>query len=103
MPAISATVSPARLDVAECMSEPLSSAATDQLAFNEAVAALADYSLAKRTPVGLQLHRLVQAEYVPRSSPAAVFMQVKQVHGPVLKIAVGRESHRGFESHTLRS
>ena len=41
--------------------EPLSSAAADPLAFTEAVAALVDYSLAKRTASGLQLHRLVQA------------------------------------------
>ena len=41
--------------------EPLSSAAADPLAFTEAIGTLADYSLAKRTPAGLQLHRLVQA------------------------------------------
>ncbi len=41
--------------------QPLSAAAADQLAFGEAVAVLVDYSLAKRTPAGLQLHRLVQA------------------------------------------
>jgi hypothetical protein len=41
--------------------EPLSSAAADQLAFGDAVAVLVDYSLAKRTATGLQLHRLVQA------------------------------------------
>ncbi len=32
-----------------------------ELAFNEAIAVLVDYSLAKRTAAGLQLHRLVQA------------------------------------------
>jgi TIR domain len=41
--------------------EPLSSAAADTLAFTEAIAVLTDYSLAKRSPPGLQLHRLVQA------------------------------------------
>jgi hypothetical protein len=40
---------------------PLSDAASDTLAFNEAIAALVDYSLAKRTDSGLQVHRLVQA------------------------------------------
>jgi tetratricopeptide (TPR) repeat protein len=40
---------------------PLSAAAGDPLAFTEAAAVLADYSLAKRTAAGLQLHRLVQA------------------------------------------
>ncbi|MEG3634902.1 FxSxx-COOH system tetratricopeptide repeat protein [Micromonospora palythoicola] len=41
--------------------EPLASAARDPLRFNDAVAAVVDYSLAKRTESGLQLHRLVQA------------------------------------------
>jgi hypothetical protein len=41
--------------------EPLSSAAADQLAFGDTVAVLVDYSLAKRTATGLQLHRLIQA------------------------------------------
>jgi hypothetical protein len=40
---------------------PLAEAAADTLAFNETVAALVDFSLAKRTMSGLQLHRLVQA------------------------------------------
>jgi TIR domain len=35
-------------------------AAADVLAFNDVVAVLVDYSLAKRTQAGLQLHRLVQ-------------------------------------------
>jgi hypothetical protein len=39
---------------------PLAAAATDTLAFNEVIATLVDYSLAKRTQAGLQLHRLVQ-------------------------------------------
>jgi hypothetical protein len=39
---------------------PLSAAAADELAFGEVIGTLVDYSLAKRTPAGLQLHRLVQ-------------------------------------------
>jgi tetratricopeptide (TPR) repeat protein len=41
--------------------DPLRSAASDQLAFGDTIAVLVDYSLAKRTAAGLQLHRLVQA------------------------------------------
>ena len=52
----------------ELLSEPLSSAARDPLGFNDAVTALVDYSLAKRTPGGLQVHRLVQATLRTRSS-----------------------------------
>jgi hypothetical protein len=56
---------------ADLLPEPLSSAAADRLAFSEAIAVLVDYSLAKRTPAGLQLHRLVQATIRARdSSPA---------------------------------
>jgi TIR domain/NB-ARC domain len=40
--------------------EPLATAAADELAFGEVVGTLVDYSLAKRTAAGLQLHRLVQ-------------------------------------------
>jgi hypothetical protein len=51
--------------------EPLSTAAADPLAFTDAIAVLVDYSLAKRTPAGLQLHRLVQATIRARdTSPA---------------------------------
>jgi hypothetical protein len=45
---------------AELLPPPLAAAAADVLAFNDTVAALVDYSLAKRTQTGLQLHRLVQ-------------------------------------------
>jgi tetratricopeptide (TPR) repeat protein len=45
----------------DLLSSPLAEAAADPLAFSETIAALVDYSLAKRTPSGLQLHRLVQA------------------------------------------
>ena len=56
---------------ADLLPEPLSSAAADPLAFTDAIAVLVDYSLAKRTPAGLQLHRLVQATIRARhSSPA---------------------------------
>jgi len=43
------------------LTEPLRSAASDQLAFADTIAVLTDYSLAKRATAGLQLHRLVQA------------------------------------------
>jgi hypothetical protein len=39
---------------------PLAAAAADPLAFGEVIGTLVDYSLAKRTPAGLQLHRLLQ-------------------------------------------
>ena len=56
---------------ADLLPEPLASAAADRLAFTDAIAVLVDYSLAKRTPAGLQLHRLVQATIRTRdSSPA---------------------------------
>jgi hypothetical protein len=41
--------------------QPLSTAAADPLLFNNAVATVVDYSMAKRSQRGLQLHRLVQA------------------------------------------
>jgi hypothetical protein len=41
--------------------EPLASAAGDPLTFTDTVALIVDYSLAKRTQAGLQLHRLVLA------------------------------------------
>jgi hypothetical protein len=40
--------------------EPLAAAAADELAFNEAIGILVDYSLIKRTDTGLQIHRLIQ-------------------------------------------
>jgi hypothetical protein len=55
---------------------PLSDAAADELTFGEVIGTLVDYSLAKRTPAGLQLHRLVQGVIrarlaaTPGSSPA---------------------------------
>ena len=53
---------------ADLLPGPLSSAAADRLAFSDAIAVLVDYSLAKRTPAGLQLHRLVQATLRARDS-----------------------------------
>ena len=60
---------------ADLLPEPLAAAAADQLAFNEVIGTLVDYSLAKRTQTGLQLHRLVQGvirarHQHARSSPA---------------------------------
>ena len=45
----------------DVLPEPLAAACQDKLAFTDVVAAVVDYSLAKRTPTGLLLHRLVQA------------------------------------------
>jgi hypothetical protein len=56
---------------ADLLPEPLASAAADPLAFSDAIAVLVDYSLAKRTAAGLQLHRLVQSTIRARDhSPA---------------------------------
>jgi TIR domain/NB-ARC domain len=67
---------PVQLDLftghAEVLPGPLSAAAADQVAFGDAIAVLIDYSLAKRTPAGLQLHRLVQAAIRARDSGPAV-------------------------------
>ena len=46
---------------ADLLPEPLAAAAADPLAFNDVLMMLVDYSLAKRTAAGLQLHRLVQS------------------------------------------
>jgi hypothetical protein len=40
--------------------EPLAAAAADPLAFTDVLTTLVDYSLAKRTPGELQIHRLLQ-------------------------------------------
>ncbi|WP_328653888.1 FxSxx-COOH system tetratricopeptide repeat protein [Micromonospora sp. NBC_00330] len=50
--------------------EPLAAAARDPLSFSDAVAAVVDYSLARRTESGLQLHRLVQAALRSRHDSA---------------------------------
>jgi tetratricopeptide (TPR) repeat protein len=49
------------VDQAGLLTEPLASAAADELRCNELVATIGRYSLARRQPDGLVLHRLVQA------------------------------------------
>jgi hypothetical protein len=44
----------------DLLPEPLSTAVEDPLLFNNALASVVDYSMAKRSESGLQLHRLVQ-------------------------------------------
>ena len=44
----------------DLLPEPLATAAADELAFDEAIAVLVDYSLLKRTETGLQIHRVLQ-------------------------------------------
>jgi TIR domain/NB-ARC domain len=44
----------------DLLADPLASAAADELAFDEAIAVLVDYSLLKRTETGLQIHRVLQ-------------------------------------------
>ena len=51
-------------------------AAADRLAFTEAVGALVDYSLARRTPDGLLLHRLVQDVTRHASDPGSQSLPV---------------------------
>ena len=71
--------------------EPLSSAAADPLAFNEAVAVLVDHTLAKRTSAGLQLRRLVQAAVRARHdrTPPPPRPQPREQHTPVPGDAAG--------------
>jgi hypothetical protein len=57
---------------------PLSTAARDKLAFTEAIAVLADYSLAKRSRGGIQMHRLVQAATRARLEGAKLPLQVPE-------------------------
>jgi hypothetical protein len=45
---------------ADLLPEPLAAAAGDELAFDEAIAVLVDYSLLKRTETGMQIHRVLQ-------------------------------------------
>src|SRR5579863_3492312 len=52
--------------------EPLDTAATDPLTFTDTITTLVDYSLAKRTPGGLTVHRLLQGAIRARQAhPAA--------------------------------
>ena len=75
---------------ADLLPEPLSSAAADRLAFSDAIAVLVDYSLAKRTPAGLQLHRLVQATIRGRdSSPARPAAHTSRETPPVAEQGAG--------------
>jgi hypothetical protein len=61
---------------ADLLPEPLAAAAGDELAFDEAIAVLVDYSLLKRTETGLQIHRVLQgalrARHHPQPPPAPV-------------------------------
>jgi tetratricopeptide (TPR) repeat protein len=50
--------------------EPLSKTAGDRVAFNDTIAVLVDYSLAKRSRAGLQMHRRVQAAARARRDPS---------------------------------
>jgi tetratricopeptide (TPR) repeat protein len=61
--------------------QPLAAAAADPLAFADTIAVLADYSLAKRTPSGLQLHRLVQAAIRARHPRAGTGAQAADSTG----------------------
>jgi tetratricopeptide (TPR) repeat protein len=54
----------------ELLPPALSAAAADGVAFNKVIAVLLDYSLAKRTETGLQLHRLVQGVIRARHTSA---------------------------------
>jgi TIR domain len=56
---------------ARSLPAPLAAAAADELAFGEVIGTLVDYSLAKRTPAGLQLHRLVQGVIRARLAASA--------------------------------
>lgn len=53
----------------EVLPEPLRQAASDPIAFAETVAALTDYSLVKRGPDTVQVHRLVQDVIRARANP----------------------------------
>jgi hypothetical protein len=59
----------------DLLPEPLAPAAGDELAFDEAIAVLVDYSLLKRTETGLQIHRVLQgalrARHRQQSPPAS--------------------------------
>jgi TIR domain/NB-ARC domain len=60
----------------DLLPEPLAAAAGDELAFDEAIAVLVDYSLLKRTETGLQIHRVLQGalrarhQHQPPPAPA---------------------------------
>jgi tetratricopeptide (TPR) repeat protein len=52
----------------QLLPEPLATAAADELAFNDAIGVLVDYSLIRRTAAGLQVHRLIQGEIRARQA-----------------------------------
>ncbi len=58
---------------ADLLPEPLAATAADPVAFNDAVGALADYSLARRVADTITVHRLVQdvTRHLPPGQPAA--------------------------------
>jgi hypothetical protein len=60
---------------AELLPAALSTAARDKLAFTQAIAVLADYSIAKRSREGIQVHRLVQAATRARVEGARLPLQ----------------------------
>ena len=75
--------------------QPLADAAADPLAFTDTVTAVVDYSLAKRTPTSLQLHRLVQdvirASHrtpTPAGGPGMTPASPASTPGPLLTTAV---------------
>jgi TIR domain len=57
---------------------PLSTAAASKLDFTDTIAVLTDYSLAKRSPAGLQVHRLVQAAVRARRDGTKLPAQLPQ-------------------------
>ncbi len=60
--------------------EPLAAAAADELAFNQVIGILVDYSLIKRTATGLQIHRLIQGAIRARHSGQAPPDATPDVH-----------------------
>jgi hypothetical protein len=62
----------------DLLPEPLSTAAASKLAFTDTIAVLADYSLAKRSSAGLQVHRLVQAAVRARRDGTRLPAQLPQ-------------------------
>ena len=73
--------------------QPLSAAAADPIAFADALAVLADYSLAKRTPAGLQVHRLIQTTTRMRHPLLGPATQAAVTPDPVAGPAPGHADH----------
>ena len=61
---------------ADLLPAPLSAAAADQLYFTKALGVLVDYSLAKRSRAGIEMHRLVQAAARARREGARLSLQL---------------------------